>query len=445
MIKGSGFKERKRNWERNHKRFLASIYRKKKRKGHTGIRHIALKHTPNIQYLSAKRDAFSESNVSKHHTGNLFVPEIFSLCANPKESFLFLKELLYILYNQSAFDITIDYKKCKRIDIDASITMDVILKDCISHIKKSRRHGYRCNINSIKPIGFSPEIKKFLYATGLFKNLGLVNIHFEDVVICELCTGYYSKMERRDIDQIRKKEVEVTKLIDYIDKCLTKMHRSPLAPDAKKHFANVIGEIITNAEQHSSTNFRYSVGYFKESTSSEEHIGEFNVVIFNFGETIYERINHPVHCVNKNIVTDMKNLSSRYTSRGFFGTGFKEETLWTLYSLQDGVSSISPHRGNGTIKFIESFFRLKGDNLKDEKSHLTILSGNARIVFDGTYEMTKRVKNGENFKVIAFNTEGDWEALPDKKYVTFTENYFPGTMIATKIFIKDENVTRPNG
>jgi len=41
---------------------------------------------------------------------------------------------------------------------------------------------------------------------------------------------------------------------------------------------------------------------------------------------------------------------------------------------------------------------------------------------------------------MTFNENGDIENIPDKKFVTFAENYFPGTIITAKISIK-ENIT----
>ncbi|HMG14624.1 MAG TPA: hypothetical protein VK590_04205 [Saprospiraceae bacterium] len=80
----------------------------------------------------------------------------------------------------------------------------------------------------------------------------------------------------------------------------------------------------------------------------------------------------------------MKNLSERYTQKNFFiKAKFEEQTLWTLYALQEGVTSHAEwRRGNGCIRFIDSFFNLKGDQEKDNISYLSIVSGNTRIIFD---------------------------------------------------------------
>ena len=85
----------------------------------------------------------------------------------------------------------------------------------------------------------------------------------------------------------------------------------------------------------------------------------------------------------------MTELSSKYTNRGWFKKAkFEEETLWTLYALQDGVTSMPKKRGNGSIQYIENFFKLKGDMVHDNISKLVIISGN-----------TSNTYNSSSFKV----------------------------------------------
>lgn len=134
----------------------------------------------------------------------------------------------------------------------------------------------------------------------------------------------------------------------------------------------------------------------------------------------------------------MKNLSDKYTKKKFWQRNtFEEESLWTLYSLQDGVTSVSPnlyeHRGNGSCRFIESFFNLRSNNNDNKLSRMTLQSGKTSIIFDGKYGVTERVVNGDNYKVMTFNTSGNIEDKPDTQYVRTTDFYFPGTFICANI------------
>jgi hypothetical protein len=78
---------------------------------------------------------------------------------------------------------------------------------------------------------------------------------------------------------------------------------------------------------------------------------------------------------------------------------------------------------------------------KDNISYLSIVSGNTRITFDGTYRLIDKFKgkNNRKFKMMTFNRNGDIKQKPDKKYVSFVKNYFPGTIISAKICIKETN------
>lgn len=92
----------------------------------------------------------------------------------------------------------------------------------------------------------------------------------------------------------------------------------------------------------------------------------------------------------------MKALSNRYTEKKFWSfKTFDEETLWTLYSLQDGVTSISPqaysHRGNGSLRFIESFFNLKNMDSEDKLSKMVYNLGIQKLFLMGLMVLQKEL------------------------------------------------------
>lgn len=118
--------------------------------------------------------------------------------------------------------------------------------------------------------------------------------------------------------------------------------------------------------------------------------------------------------------------------------------MWTLYALQEGVTSISTKRykrGNGSIRFIDSFFNIKGSQSVDNISKMSILSGKTRIIFDGKYEITTKTNDAGNvFKVMTFNKSGNIEDKPDSNYVYSVDDYFPGTMISAKILLNEDDI-----
>lgn len=394
---------------------------------------------PILDLIAKRENAFSVITSNDLPEDGIFeVPHIFSLTENEVESNRFIKSLFYALYYDNFKNIIIDYKKCQRIDIDACVCMDIILREFQHYILKCRKKGYRIKIDKIVPLNFnSPSISKVLFSIGSFKVLKNFEVKFPDIIPFHLMVGdNESKSKGKD------KEVEVTKMVDYIVECLDKMGHN-LTWQAENHLSKVIGEILINAAEHSGSPCRYAIGYFQQTQENHNHVGVFNLTILSFGRTIYENFKNE-DAKDLDVVKQMAELSKRYTDGNLFRLkSFEEETLWTLYALQEGVTSVKDKkRGNGSIQFIENFFNLKGDMSHDNQSRLVVLSGNCKIIFDGKYQIKEKTHGENTFKLMTFNESGSLEDKPDEKYVTFADNFFPGTMIATKIYINFKSVEK---
>ena len=288
----------------------------------------------------------------------------------------------------------------------------------------------------------TPEfVKKILYSVGSFAIHTDKHIHFPDIIPYDLCIhdrkGAFNRLKA-----IERKDIDTTTLADYVIVSLARMGKK-LTPEKREDLCVIIGEALINAEEHATTNFRFSIGYFQDTTIDGTHTGLFRLVIMNFGKTIYEKFADP-NCPNRPIVKKMKQLSKQYTrQRVFKGQEFEEETLWSSYVLQEGVTSVADRkRGHGTIQFIDSFFNLNGPaNFSDGRSRMTILSGNTNITFDNKYRVQRLVAGGEAIKVMTFNKSGSIEDRPDKNNVKYVPDYFPGTVISAKIVFDQEDFT----
>lgn len=398
-------------------------------------------YTDTIKHFYEKLESLHSNKVRVNTQGIYFLPSIFSLSDNYNESCYFIKTLFHVLYNQSNKNITLDYTQCNRIDIDASVLMDILLGEFITHYKKCRK--YRCKVStrqiSAKNYENNDKIKKILFSIGAFSSIKGVQIRYDNIIPYPL-----RFILNKAIDASKTKEIHTTQIVDYVLDCIKKMKRI-LTEKAEKKLFNIVGEILTNAMEHSSGDKTFSVGYFQDDGEDAQRTGIFHLVILNFGKTIYEIFKDP-DCPNKKVVKEMQSLSKEYTQKYFFKKAeFEEASLWTLYALQEGVTSKADwKRGNGTICFIDNFFQLKGNQQKDGISSLSILSGNTKIMFDGTYQLHHKEKNGETFKMMTFNKSGEINELPDKKYVTFVNNYFPGTLISAKICLKHASTESNN-
>lgn len=403
----------------------------------------------NLSYLISCKDSdfYYEKIIQNipENKGIFMVPKEFSIIDNPKETYRFIQNVLGALLTQKYIKVDINYAQCTRLDLGAQVLFDIILKDVFTFFDKCKLYkATRPKVQQINGTNMiNSDVRKLLFSVGspvIFRNNSL---HFPDIIPYKLCI--HDKESEGDPVKIREqKDLDTTKLVDYVLDCLKRLGRT-LTSDRIDDLSTVIGEILINAEEHSTTKHRFSIGYFHEIFEDGKHYGVFRLTILNFGKTIYEKFKDP-HCPNKGIVEKMNNLSAQYTKKKFFlFKQFEEETLWTLYSLQEGVTSIAPERyikrGNGSIQFIESFFNIKGKmKERDNISLMSIISGNTSILFDGTYNITSKQIEDDDYKFMTFNDSGDIEDKPDSKFCKFVDNYFPGTIISAKILFNEDDL-----
>src|SRR5580698_3382589 len=152
--KSSKKRERFRLHKAGYQRFLLHVkrsaekhgltYRKPKKSLYAHPKTLAPKpgFPLNVKYLAQVPDLFSKTNYNREYSGHLFIPKCFSLIDNFRESFDFLKRLFVILQKQKLDEVILDYTNCERIDVDASICMDIILNDFVSYIMECRKIGH---------------------------------------------------------------------------------------------------------------------------------------------------------------------------------------------------------------------------------------------------------------------------------------------------------------
>jgi hypothetical protein len=405
---------------------------------------------PNLEFLLKTKESpffLEELKLKKYHSnGEILIPEIFSIIENPKESYQTLKKIVSALFVENNKDLILDYQNCIKVELGSQVLLDIILKDFfrfIDYCTKIDRYNREYFPSGVGGTNINNEgVQKMMFSVGSPVTLKVKEHTFSDIIPYKLCIHDNEKIKNYD-RRIEQKELDTTEMADYVIECLGRMNKK-LTPSKRDDLCTVIGEILINAEEHSSTKYRFSIGYFKEVNIEGNHYGIFRLVILNFGQTIYNKFKDE-ECQNKAIVSKMENLSSSYTKRNLFHQReFEEESLWTLYALQEEVSSVSPSlykRGNGSIRFIESFFNIKGSNDVDAVSFLTIQSGKTRIHFNGEYGIQNKTNSmGETFKVMTFNDSGSIEEMPDKKYVNQTTDFFPGTIISAKLLFNDDDV-----
>lgn len=412
------------------------------------LEHIDKYLPTNLKYITThdkspfNLDIIRKSKKSQIRNRVIQIPEHFSILDNTKQSIGVFQNMLSALLIENTYSVIFDYANCRKIDLSTQVLFDIILKE----YKKFINLSINKNISFPKSYGGTnindEAVKKMIWSVGSPANLGIGQGNFSDVEKFKLRI-YDNTRENDENKRIINKDLDTTEIADYVVNSLKRIGKKLTSPKLND-LCTVIGEILINAEEHSTTKHRFSCGYFKEEKIDNKHFGLFRLVILNFGKTIYEKFKSD-DCPNKEISTRMKELSKNYTNKLMFLPGkFDEETLWTLYALQEGVTSVSTDsykRGNGSIRYIESFFNIKGSQIDDNISRMTIVSGNTKIVFDGTYSITEgKSSDGTKHKMMTFNKSGSIEDPPDNKYVMHTNEYFPGTMICAELLLNDDDI-----
>ena len=94
---------------------------KKRRKNHKRKRRSS-----NI-VLQRSQITFKKNNFYEKNNSNVInIPSDFSMIDNPDESILTLKKINYLFEKSRTNSIAMDYSKCKRLGLEASVLTDLI-------------------------------------------------------------------------------------------------------------------------------------------------------------------------------------------------------------------------------------------------------------------------------------------------------------------------------
>lgn len=366
---------------------------------------------------------------------------VFSLIENPEETLADLIEYRRHIASPNIRRITVDYRKCEKLDLCASVLLDLLT------IRGKRQRSFRHGKLGISGhFSGRPEIDIMLVSSGILKHLGAAQ---------KLSPELLKRLKVSDLRQGRPSPPDVTSdtelaasdLAEFFDECL-KAEKHQLKPIWKSNLIQLITEVLDNAEEHGSgEKVWYTIGYYNK-LKGEENGGECHIVIFNFGESIYQSMNRSD--TSPELKRQINELAAEHRDRGFFASLregkweltpiWDQESLWTLYALQEGVSRFRNRpegidRGNGTVKMIEFF-----SDLASGHPQMALLSGSTHILFDGTYRISPVNVESETRKVIAFNASNDLRNRPDPRYVQTLPNRFPGTLVSLRFQLKQADL-----
>ena len=425
--------------ERLYKKRTRKILKMRAKKNKKNkLKYLKELHIQELVFL--REQGFCSKKRTHQKKVNIVVPQVFSLTKNADKTLEVLKRIADIGYDNNICDIFIDHTRCKELGIAASTIMDVILMS----IKKYRKDKHiKCIIRGVID-NENIKVKAILAASGILKHLGFDEDKEweEKVITLDLVTGSHSNSAQT-----------ATKIADYFNSCLG-ANSYEFTDRGYNLVGKLIGEVIDNCSMHAKIYckqlkkdyFRwYALGHYHHY---DEGYGECQLVLFNFGKTIYEGLKDSKDAYVPQILNKLTNKRKQDIVDG----KTTEEVLWTLYSLQEGISRLKDEdktHGTGTITLLDTFNSISGivDNNKENSNNggkMSIISGKAYIKFDKKYILSKDLYGimKSDFKVIAFNNSNNLLESPDYEYVRSLKTSFPGTVISMQFPIDGKYISK---
>jgi hypothetical protein len=371
-------------------------------------------------------------------------PEKFCLINNSRETL----DVIYSLvecYSNGATSFFFDQSKCDEIGIAASALFDIVALEIRNELRR-RKLNFVCG-------GFLPDDPR---AANLIKRMGITrhlkvpgtqlpSVIHDSFVVFDLFEG--RKPVGSDLMRTTTQEIAASNLVRFLDKCL-KLGKYELKVPDQRQILKWVGEIITNAEDHSGEGKWYVIACLCPCESGDS-IYECQIGIINFGRSIYESLNNAN--TPRQTLIQIKDVADRHLSRNFFHKQeYEPQDLWTLYALQDGVSRFSVRpgdstRGKGTVDMIEAFQYLGRTNTGSLKPRMSLVSGSSLILFDEKYRMKSMIVDQGSRKIIAFNEANSLDDKPDKDNVSsLGAALFPGTVLSFRFYIDHKHLASLN-
>jgi hypothetical protein len=363
------------------------------------------------------------------------VPKTFSLLENLEESLEALMAFSLRLGSEATTSVYIDHLNCEHLDLCASAVLDVL----ILRARRFRRSRFQLSGRYSQ----NEKVNVLLRSIGLLANIRHAHANLPKEVINRFELFGLQIGHRSNPARSTTSERVSGQLVEFLDKCVFRLGYQ-LRSDWKINLAGMVSEALDNAEQHASTDSEwYAIAYF-EQRSENDVGGECHLVIFNFGDSVYQSLRR--NTTSRLVKEKIQALADHHRKRNFFGvlsSKWTEETLWTLYALQQGVSRFkgegNEDRGNGTVKMIEAMGQLSAEGRK-----VVLISGGTCIQHDGQYTMKDEYIDGDLQKIIAFNESNSLLLPPDSKSVQGIQGSFPGTLMSARFEITSKDLATKN-
>lgn len=378
-------------------------------------------------------------NIGYSRTYVIRLPRIFSISENPEETIRTLRKLYTIGKNPVVKKIQFEYDDCEVMGLSASTIMDIIVL-AIERLRKDNKWDWELEGNYPK----REDVRTILCASGLLYHLKIKPFWIVD----EEKIKRFQTVSGEGQGHSCKSSITATGMTKYFDECLG-TQGFELNDNGKRLLCGIMGEVLDNCESHGGKGATwYTQGHYQ--VGKDNTYGEMQLLFLSLGTSIYEGLKYDSSKETQRRLNYIKSKLEYKPSN--------EETLYTLLSLQEGISRLRDGsregyggRGCGTVRMIQ-FFEDIGETVTENlEQQLSVLSGNTFISFGKKYKMEPvhfeadmAFGNGDK-QIIAFNEKNDIYREPDTKYVRTIREKFPGTIISLKFYLDGRYIRKQRG
>ncbi len=361
------------------------------------------------------------------------VPDEFSFKDDFDGCVRFFRQLLSSFYYGQG-DITLSFKKCKHSTISAFSLLEVLLRELYRMKKAYNTSRYTKCSKVITAVHSEKDVKTNKYIHSFLQ------IKLPDK---ENDGSRYYKLKLTDGRQRNYRENPKTRVssdvVAFINESTLEVGVE-LNETGKHAIDGLIGEVLGNAEDHSSRgSYWYVDGISFSEVQHSVEVVDVNLAILNVGLSMYEGFEETKEKNAKNY-SKCQELYDIHKSQFTITSKFERESLFTLYMLNEGISRLKykdDSRGNGTMRFLESFIALGnfGNFNPKFKGLLNVISGHTVLSCDND----RSVYKDGTFRKLSLNAEKNLHRLPDKKYLSYNKEYFPGTLLECHIYLNKDH------
>ena len=359
-------------------------------------------------------------------------PKMFSFKDDYNGCVTFFKELISsYLYTEDV--LVLDFRKCFKSTIACFTILEVILENLYDIRNSYNNNRFSPCIRNITALNSLKDKKtnKYLHS---FLNVKMPEDQIDNSRFLKLSL----QSGRNRTYWENTKGMVTNNVVEFVNES-AHAAGAVLKPKGRNALDGLLTEVIGNAEDHSSkSNFWFVDGISFAENQNDIDVVDLNLCIFNLGNSIYEGF-EGTKVENSDNYSKCESLYRKHTRLFTPGNKFERESLFTLYILNEGISRLKykdDSRGNGTMRFLESFITLGsfGEINPKFKCQLNVISGHTILTCDNDI----RYYEEGTFKKLSLNKDHDMERLPDSDYLASYNEYFPGTILECHIYLNKD-------